>query len=622
MCGISRVSSPQGTVNYEYDRVTGHLTRTWTGEDEADPFTDIRYTYDRLGRLESVSTHAREGSALGTPELTEYAYDVLGNLDQIEHPNGIITDYTYDVMNRLDTLTHYGPDGTPGDLSDNPVLQSFDYERQADGMKSGVTERDEGEAESTFEWNYDNAGRLIEEIYDAPGQSLDYTTDYTFDLVGNRLQMTTDEGNDGRVDETVTYEYDDNDRLLEETLFEGGQAVEGTVYVYGSAGVATQQTLKRVRDLLEGEIDSETRMEYNLQGRLSKLTIETRVDGELAKVVTQEYTYDEDGIKVTQTETVDADADGVVDAEKVTEYLNDNLNHTGYSQVLEQHVTEDGTQKVTTFTIGHDVLSQFSSAAENAVLTLLADGHGNTRAVGNELGEIVEEYTYDAYGNAVGFDPAQALTNMLYSGEQFNPVSGLQYLRARWYSPQTGRFSRMDPFAGNMFHPVSLHKYAYAHLNPVLSVDPTGRFSTAALVVSVGVLATASVVAIWWLRPSWIERALQGLGVGGGYGVPGSELPAVMKMVPHAGKALAATKVNNMERIAAKKDLWKVQGGQLASERLQQNQYYVLHKVIGKGRGSLTDLEEQTWQEYLKNLTDGQQQTWQEWLEENEESKP
>ena len=472
----TRVASPRGTVNYEHDRVTGQVTRTWTGEDGADPFTDIRYTYDRLGRLESVSTHAREGSALGTPDLTEYAYDVLGNLDQIQQSNGIITDYTYDVMNRLDTLTHYGPDGTPGDRSDNPVVQSFDYERQADGMKSGVTERDESDAESTFHWTYDNAGRLIEEIYDAPGQSLDYTTDYTFDLVGNRLQMTTDEGNDGRVDETVTYEYDDNDRLLEETLFEGGQAVEGTVYVYGSAGVATQQTLKRVRDLLEGEIDSETRMEYNLQGRLSKLTIESRVDGQLTKVVTQEYTYDDDGIKVTQTETVDEDADGVMDAEKVTEYLNDKLNHTGYSQVLEQHLTEDGTERITTFTIGHDVLSQFSSAAENTVLTLLADGHGNTRAVANDLGDIAQSYTYDAYGNAVGFDPAEALTNMLYSGEQYNPVSGLQYLRARWYRPQTGRFTRADPFAGNLEDPHSLHKYGYAKVNPVTYRDPRGLF--------------------------------------------------------------------------------------------------------------------------------------------------
>ena len=290
---------------------------------------------------------------------------------------------------------------------------------------------------------------------------------------------------------------------------------EETVCGGQEAHPGTEQTLKRVRDLLEGEINSETRMEYNLQGRLSKITIETRVDGQIAKVVTQQYTYDDDGIKVTETETVDEDADGVVDAEKLTEYLNDKLNHTGYSQVLEQHLTEDGTERITTFKIGHDVLSQFSSAAENTVLTLLADGHGNARAVANGSAQILETYTYDAYGNAVGFDPAEALTNRLYSGEQYNPVSGLQYLRARWYRPQTGRFSRLDPFAGNLHDPQSLHKYVYVHLNPVIGVDPTGRSRTLLnVLVTTGIITGLNTLtfsgAYSALGGSWVKGGLLG----------------------------------------------------------------------------------------------------------------
>lgn len=69
------------------------------------------------------------------------------------------------------------------------------------------------------------------------------------------------------------------------------------------------------------------------------------------------------------------------------------------------------------------------------------------------------------------------MTNLLYSGEQFNPVSGLQYLRARWYNPIDGRFNRLDPFAGNQQSPLSFHKYAYAHMNPINNIDPTGEFS-------------------------------------------------------------------------------------------------------------------------------------------------
>ena len=53
---------------------------------------------------------------------------------------------------------------------------------------------------------------------------------------------------------------------------------------------------------------------------------------------------------------------------------------------------------------------------------------------------------------------------------------GLQYLRARYYSPQTGQFNRLDPFFGNLDDPLSLHKYAYVHGDPISGVDPSGEF--------------------------------------------------------------------------------------------------------------------------------------------------
>ncbi|MDR2441818.1 MAG: hypothetical protein LBE12_20875 [Planctomycetaceae bacterium] len=68
---------------------------------------------------------------------------------------------------------------------------------------------------------------------------------------------------------------------------------------------------------------------------------------------------------------------------------------------------------------------------------------------------------FDAYGNAIGFDPSVALTEFLYSGEQFDSKIGQQYLRARYYDPATGKFNHLDPFFGNLNDPQSLHKYLY-----------------------------------------------------------------------------------------------------------------------------------------------------------------
>jgi len=109
------------------------------------------------------------------------------------------------------------------------------------------------------------------------------------------------------------------------------------------------------------------------------------------------------------------------------------------------------------------------------------DGHGSTRVLTDALGAIVQYagmgqvFHYDAYGNALGFVMANALTEFLYSGEQFDAKIGQQYLRARYYDPATGRFNRLDPFFGNLSDPQSFHNYLYSHADPSNYIDPSGE---------------------------------------------------------------------------------------------------------------------------------------------------
>ena len=104
------------------------------------------------------------------------------------------------------------------------------------------------------------------------------------------------------------------------------------------------------------------------------------------------------------------------------------------------------------------------------------DGHGSTRVLMDVAGAIAQLFAYDAYGQAIGFNPADALTEFLYSGEQFDAKIGQQYLRARYYDPATGTFNRLDPFFGNLNDPQSLHNYLYCHADPVTYTDPNGKF--------------------------------------------------------------------------------------------------------------------------------------------------
>lgn len=159
------------------------------------------------------------------------------------------------------------------------------------------------------------------------------------------------------------------------------------------------------------------------------------------------------------------------------------------------------------YTLGHDVIGQWSNAAiqpfqanpadpessgyqyvPSGLVSYITDGHGSTRALlyvtyydWQTIGTLLQRFTYDAYGNALGFEPLFAGTTHLYSGEQYDAHIQRQFLRARWYDPTTGRFQSLDPFAGRSTDPQSYHKYLYTHADPINGIDPTG-WSLAALV--------------------------------------------------------------------------------------------------------------------------------------------
>src|SRR5262249_24724133 len=145
-------------------------------------------------------------------ETTTYTYDLVGNLARQTTPDGVIAVSSYDTLNHLDQLTQYEPDATPGDLSDNPKLAEFDYTLRADGSRAGATQpfcSDDGHGTldshiNHLTWTYDNRGRLTDEVFDHYDDRLDQTQHFTNDLVGNRLQRTVDEGNNGTVDQVFT----------------------------------------------------------------------------------------------------------------------------------------------------------------------------------------------------------------------------------------------------------------------------------------------------------------------------------------------------------------------------------------------------------------------------------
>jgi hypothetical protein len=79
----------------------------------------------------------------------------------------------------------------------------------------------------------------------------------------------------------------------------------------------------------------------------------------------------------------------------------------------------------------------------------------------------------------------------------------MQYLRARYYDQNTGRFASTDPFEGWQEQPVSRHRYVYGNDNPVMYSDPSGYSATTmtevgallAVIETLGTLVTAQAIA-------------------------------------------------------------------------------------------------------------------------------
>jgi RHS repeat-associated protein len=179
--------------------------------------------------------------------------------------------------------------------------------------------------------------------------------------------------------------------------------------------------------------------------------------------------YDGDGNRVAKS------ANGIV-----TRYLVDDLNPTGYAQVVEELSGAGVVERQ--YTYGLQRLSQNQPISNTWTVSFYGyDGGGSVRNLTNSAGAVTDTFAYDAFGN--DFITSGTTPNVyLYRGEQYDSDLGLYYLRARYYNSITGRFMSRDPNDPHLFDtkygpvdPRALHKYLYADGDPLNGADPTGR---------------------------------------------------------------------------------------------------------------------------------------------------
>jgi RHS repeat-associated protein len=118
------------------------------------------------------------------------------------------------------------------------------------------------------------------------------------------------------------------------------------------------------------------------------------------------------------------------------------------------------------------------------------DAAGSVVAMTNEAGAVLSRKDYAPFGEQIHSPPDAERT--AYTGKQHDDLIGLTYFGARWFDPEIGRFTSVDPVSFVDQHPMSFNRYLYAFDNPYKFVDPDGQlgYLIAAVLIIGGLLAS------------------------------------------------------------------------------------------------------------------------------------
>jgi RHS repeat-associated protein len=509
----------------------GHISSaTYDAVGRLTSFSDANgrtttYAYDGLGRRVRV-TDAAGG-------IASYAYDAVGNRTQVTDPNGHVTTFAYDARGRLVTRTdsmggtwHYVYDTagrrvgrvdakgaiTAYSYDADDRLVAIDYPESAtinfayDPVGNRVAVGD-GLGSSSYE--YDMLNRLVRSIdafghvvtyaYDAAGNRtsigypgakqvtyshdalnrlvavsdwLAHATQYAYDQVGNLETVFLPNGT------TTDYVYDDAQRLValvnaraDRTFIAG--------YSIGLDPVGNPVQITQLGPLAPILSSVSIAYGYDSSNRLTSLdgtTATSDSNGNQTSQSATTYAYDpEDRLVEVSGGTAQYRYDGMGLRREamrwggITRYVLDVGGLT--SHVLME--VDDGGNPIAYYVHGLGLVSRITPAGD--VVYYHYDPVGSTVALTNAAANVTDRYAYDPFGVVAHFEGTTP-NPYRYVGRYgvMDEGNGLNFVRARYYRPDVGRFLTADPQLSDGAGTIGMHRYVYALDNPVRFVDVNG----------------------------------------------------------------------------------------------------------------------------------------------------
>jgi len=362
------------------------------------------FVYDNLNRLDIV---------YGPSGWAQYGYDANGNRETLTYSNGNSVVYTYNFANWVTSVTN---------KQGQSVISQYTYQYYADGNQR--TKSDHTGRVTTYV--FDGAGRLKSE-----SEIFGFSATYQYDRNSNRTHLAVT----GTENYTVAYGYDGNNRLTTETKTSTAGA-ETTRYQYDRNG----NQLSKMRETVGAATGSETltptlgiaQNEINRYNGLNQLVSTT------TGTDTVTYSYNPSGLRATKRLNNGAVTNFILDGGNVVLEMANGATTGRYTRGINLIASEIG----------------------GTTSWYMHNAHGDVVQLTNAGGAVTKNYSYDAFGVERNQDPNDP-NPWRYCGEYWDRETGTYYLRHRYYSPRTGRFTQEDPIRAG------LNWYTYVDNNRV-----------------------------------------------------------------------------------------------------------------------------------------------------------
>ncbi|MGE5341611.1 MAG: DUF6531 domain-containing protein [Candidatus Omnitrophota bacterium] len=422
---LKKYTVPDGTVlNYTYYDSGWLRTAGYSGG-------TISYTYSDCGYLTRMTDPAGSTTFGRDPigKLTQrtdafgnrvaYRYDTFGRVGTITYPGGKQVTYTYDAAQRLKTVTSWL--GTMASYSYNGAGQ-VNGATLGNGTKTNI--------------GFDATGRINNMTHKKSDNTIIASYQFALDGNGNKISASVIQPLLPVINpQTVNYSYDSADRLV-------------------SAGNKTFTFNKR--GVLTGISSSQGNYSLNFDP-LDQLISLTDPSGK-----SDSFVYDGQGNRLSQ----------IVNG-KVTRYVLD--ENKELPDVLMEMNSSNTPQRYYIYGLG--LIAQTDGAGGNPKYYHF-DVSGSTTALSDATQAITDAYAYDSFGNLAG-QIGNTPNPFRYVGQYGvqDAPAGLQFMRARYYMPEVGRFISRDKVWGSPEQSQSLNLFVYVENNPINKFDSSGNFS-------------------------------------------------------------------------------------------------------------------------------------------------